>query len=514
MNNVSLKTVSEMTNLLHVCLAKAIDMAMTEKSGENWFESFKDYDSKQKDPVLESSHTSVNKMDLQSCLKFLRYRDDYSNIVFDYFGYNFFDKSEDSKTAKLLMQRLLDSLIHNVRNRLLAHASTNMVNGGTDDDMRFSIYGPKEAANDCLRLAQVFEKVTDESGVSFYAKMVKLAEAKQEYSVPETIKSAGLVLSTGTFVEICNKNNISVVTGENGEMFFLSSNYDGDIAKIKLYVKENYRSTQTYSIADVISAEGMSVSSGDFVEACQAVGVAVSTSSNGLLVFSTVNYDGDIAKIKLHLKDKKPIVEAPVQQKNSFPWKPVIAILLVALIAVIAIFLVKGSDSDNEPTDSSRETNQYADNDSDDNAGNVVVTPDEDDEEEDTTEAVTEPVNRITAEKKYGTVTFTINQELSDEIVINFENGNLAYSFGWVNTKPTYTVTTVSGETYQAYSVNYSGLQPLDQLGPNSSGQIQLFFEGIDEPIEKITITNFIPLDDRGLPSEYVTLNIEMDSVE
>lgn len=513
MNNVSLKTVSEMTNLLHVCLAKAIDMAMTEKSGENWFESFRDYDQKQKDPVLEDAHTSVNKMDLQSCLKFLRFRDDYANIVFDYFGYNFFDKSEDAKTAKFLMMRLLDSLIHNVRNRLLAHASTNMVEGGTDDDMRFSIYGPKEAANDCLRLAQVFEKVTDESGVSFYAKMIKLTEAKQEYSVPETIKSAGLALSTGTFVEICNKNKISVVTGENGEMFFLSSNYDGDIAKIKLYVKENYKNTKTYAIADVISAENLGVSTGDFVEACQTVGIAVSTMSNGALVFSTSNYDGDLAKIKLHFTNKAPVVTEP-EKKSTFPWKPVIAILLVALIAVIAIFVIKGADSDNEPTDSSRETNQYADNDSDSDAGNVVVTPEEDDEEEDTTEAVTEPVNRITAEKKYGTVTFTINQEPSDEIVINFENGNLSYSFGWVNTKPTYTVTTVSGETYQAYSVNYSGLQPLDQLGPNSSGQIQLFFEGIDEPIEKITITNFIPLDDRGLPSEYVTLNIEMDSVE
>ena len=73
-----------MTNLLHVCLAKAIDMAMTEKSGQGWFEAFKDYDSKQKDHVLEDAHTSVNKMDLQACLKFLRFRDDYSNIVFEY----------------------------------------------------------------------------------------------------------------------------------------------------------------------------------------------------------------------------------------------------------------------------------------------------------------------------------------------------------------------------------------------------------------------------------------------
>lgn len=518
MNNISLKTLSEMSNLLHVCLAKAIDIAMTEKSGENWLESFRDYDRKQRDPVLEDAHTSVNKMDLQACLKFLRFRDDYANIVFDYFGYNFFDKSEDAKTAKLLMQRLLDSLIHNVRNHLLAHASSNMVEGGSDDSMRFSLYGTKEAANDCLRLAQVFEKVTDDNGVSFYTKMVRLTETKQAYSISEILKHENLPLSAGMFVEICNKHKISVVTGENGEMFFLSSNYDGDIAKVKLYVKENYRSTNTYAIADVIRAQGMDISFGDFVEACQAVGVAVSTNANGALVFSTANYDGDIAKIKLYLNSKTPAPVEEPKKKSPALWAVIIAVLVVCIAVVAALFIIKGADSDNQPTDNPKETHQADDNNSDDVIvdENDDVAPEDDVTEEDVTED--EPIvsNHITAEKKFGTLTFTIDQEVSDEIVIHLENGNLLYKFGWAMDSQ-YIITTVSGKDYYAYSVNYTGLSDR-KIMPNTEGEIHVFFENIDEPIEKITITNFYPLDNTGTPAQGyyggTTVQIDVEYVE
>lgn len=515
MNNISLKTVSEMTNLLHVCLAKAIDMAMTEKSGQGWFEAFKDYDSKQKDHVLEDAHTSVNKMDLQACLKFLRFRDDYSNIVFEYFGYNFFDQSDDAKTAKLLMTRLLDSLIHNVRNRLLAHASTNMVEGGRDDDMRFSIYGPKEAANDCIRLAQVFARVTDENGVSYYSKMVKLAETKQSYSVSETIRREALPLTAGSFVDICNTNKISVVTGENGEMFFLSSNYDGDIAKVKLYISQNFKNTQTYAVADIIRAEGITVSLGEFVEACQATDVRISTSSNGALVFITANYAGDIAKIKLHLNNKKPAVVAQPQKKSSFPWKPVFAILLVALIAVLTIFILRDTDSDVKPKDSKKETEQVTDN----GSGNNYSDDDSsynDNSPENNTDKEEEKKPRIKGEEKFGTLVFTIDQEESDEIVIHLENGNLLYRFGW-GSNSQFIIRTVSGNDYYGYNANYTGLND-NKIMPNTDGTIRVFFDGIDEPIEKILITNFYPLDNNGSPSlDYIggtTVQIDIEYVE
>ena len=522
MNNISLKTVSEMTNLLHICLAKAIDMAMTEKSGQGWFEAFKDYDSKQKDPILEYAHTSVSKMDLQACLKFLRFRDDYSNIVFEYFGYNFFDQSDDAKTAKLLMTRLLDSLIHNVRNRLLAHASTNMVEGGKDDDMRFSIYGPKEAANDCIRLAQVFARVTDESGVSYYTKMVKLSETKQSYSISETIRRESLPLSAGSFVDICNMNKISVVTGENGEMFFLSSNYDGDIAKVKLYISQNYKNTQTYAIADIIRAEGITVSPGEFVEACQATGVRISTSTNGALVFITANYAGDIAKIKLHLNSKKPAVVAQPQKKSSFPWKPVFAILLVALIAVLTIFLLRDTDSNAKAKDSENKTQQEADTGADNNPSDDTSDTQDDDSTSDdnstenNTDEEEEKSTHIKGEKKYGTLLLTIDQEESDEIVIHLENGNLEYKFGWTSDSQ-YIITTTSGKEIVAYSNNYVGLNDSRKITPNTSGKILLFFDSIDEPIEKLTIVHFCPLEN-NLPannnSNGIMLEIDIEYVE
>lgn len=486
MKNISIKTVSEMTNLLHICLAKAIDMAMTEKSGQGWFEVFKDYDSKQNDPILENTHTSVSKMDLQACLKFLRFRDDYSNIVFEYFGYNFFDQSDDAKIAKLLMTRLLDSLIHNVRNRLLAHASTNMVEGGKDDDMRFSIYGPKEAANDCIRLAQVFARVTDESGVSYYTKLVKLSETKQGYSIPEVIRNESLPLSAGSFVDICNINKIPVVTGENGEMFFISSNYDGDIAKIKLYISQNFKNQKTYAIADIISTENLAISSGNFVEVCQAIGISVSTADGELRFFSN-NYEGDIARIKLYLNES-----SPETQKKGLPkhWKAIAIILSITLVFMATVAVIWSIKRNDKP--------------------------------ETTTEEAA-PI-RINGQTNHSGVTFTIDQELkNNQFIVNISNeGYYVCRVGWIDvTNCEFTLEAVSGKTYESTTASLSiaddetdGLR--NDLNPGDKAEICIFFsDDITEDIKSITLNGIYLTYEQNEPGEYfpweipVTINIE-----
>ena len=111
MNTYERKTVVQISEQLHICMVKAIDTAMSKLAGEDWFASFKAYDSNQDIPILDKSQTSVNRMDLQACLKFFRYREDYAKIVFEYFGHNFYEDSDDAKKAQLLLNQRLDNLI-------------------------------------------------------------------------------------------------------------------------------------------------------------------------------------------------------------------------------------------------------------------------------------------------------------------------------------------------------------------------------------------------------------------
>lgn len=231
-----ISNMSQICNLLHICLIKAINTAMTERAGENWFYAFKEYDKNQPKPVLDKEQTSVNRMDLQSCLKFLRFREDYSKIVFEYYGYNFFDKTEDAKKAQMLLNQLLDNLIHNVRNQMYAHASATMIESGKDDSLRSSVYGPQAGINDMLRLCEFFKAVKDTENVSYYDRMSELSRPVSGYSIATAIRVEEISVSVGTFAEVCNNIGIPVRTADRGEMIFESDNYEGDIARIKLEI--------------------------------------------------------------------------------------------------------------------------------------------------------------------------------------------------------------------------------------------------------------------------------------
>lgn len=234
-----ISNMSQICNLLHICLIKAINTAMTDRAGENWFYAFKEYDKNQSKPVLDREQTSVNRMDLQSCLKFLRFREDYSKIVFEYYGYNFFDKTDDAKKAQLLLNQLLDNLIHNVRNQMYAHASATMIESGKDDSLRSSVYGPQAGINDMLRLCEFFKAVKDNENVSYYDRMSELSRPVSGYSIATAIKVEELPVSVGAFAEVCNNIGIAVRTADRGEMIFESDNYEGDIARIKLEINRS-----------------------------------------------------------------------------------------------------------------------------------------------------------------------------------------------------------------------------------------------------------------------------------
>ena len=252
MNTYERKTVVQLSEQLHICMVKAIDTAMSKLAGEDWFASFKAYDSNQDIPILDKSQTSVNRMDLQACLKFFRYREDYAKIVFEYFGHNFYEDSDDAKKAQLLLNQRLDNLIHNVRNYLFAHASATMVEDGKDDSMRYSVYGADEAVNDMLKIAGFFSAVTDDNGASYYHQMQKMAKHSTSYSITEVLEKEHLKVTIGEFVEVCNKLNISISTNTDGNIRFYSENYIGDMARIKLLLNSDKKKTSKIYILGIV----------------------------------------------------------------------------------------------------------------------------------------------------------------------------------------------------------------------------------------------------------------------
>lgn len=228
--------VMQMSEYLHLCMVKAIDTALTDRIGRDWFVQFQTFDMSQPIPVLEKEYTGVNSMDLQSCFKFFRYRDDYAKIVFEYFGHNFFSDTADATKAMNQLNSLLDNLIRNVRNYLYAHASANLVEKGSDTSLRYSVYGANEAVNDMLKFAGFFDKVADNYGKTYYQKMHDLSEKMDSYyySVEDTVKKEKLRVSSGEFVTACSQLNIPISTTKTGELLFSSANYAGDLAQITL----------------------------------------------------------------------------------------------------------------------------------------------------------------------------------------------------------------------------------------------------------------------------------------
>ena len=243
----------QISEQLHLCMVKAIDTALTNRSGKDWFEKFKDIDSKSEKPILENHYTSVQSMDMQSCFKFFKFGEDHAKIVFEYYGNNFYIQNQDAQRAEKQLIYLLNNLMNNVRNEVYAHASASMIENGAAS-VRYSVYGYNEAVNDMIKFASFFKQVTDNDGISYYEKMLSMTRVKNSYSIANTIKQENLKTDTGTFVTACNNLGIGISTSNNGELSFISSNYAGDLAQITLYLnrKQSKKSKTAFIVIAVV----------------------------------------------------------------------------------------------------------------------------------------------------------------------------------------------------------------------------------------------------------------------
>ena len=79
----------EAKDILTVCLAKAIDQALTVRLGPDWFADFAQADTKEKVSlrITKTGQRCVQDLDLQALLKFLRYRSYLSNQILLHYGF-------------------------------------------------------------------------------------------------------------------------------------------------------------------------------------------------------------------------------------------------------------------------------------------------------------------------------------------------------------------------------------------------------------------------------------------
>lgn len=232
-------------DILTVCLAKAIDKALSAQSDQDWFAAFIQQDAKEKvsNRITKAGQTSVRDLDLQALLKFLRYRGTLSHQVLTYYG--LFDGMDSFAIDAQVQQfnALLDRLINDFRNRIEAHSRA------ADIEMELSgrglnrIYGYEEAVQDMYKLAQVFCDVKDSSGVSYCRRIAMLTGKKKKklMIVLAAVLAAvlivgGVLLTLGGDGNVYHNDSAPVVVEGSVTVQPYAVSYDGDSLVAKCYV--------------------------------------------------------------------------------------------------------------------------------------------------------------------------------------------------------------------------------------------------------------------------------------
>ena len=222
-------------NLLTVCLARAIDDAMSYSMGAGWFADFAATESDQ--TVITGCPRSVQDLDLQALLKLMRYRNQMATEVLTHYG---FYGGMDAVTADAQRRQLddvLDRLIHRMdsRNRV-ADIEAELSGRGTD-----RIYGQREIYQDILKLGHVFRGVQDDNGQSYYKKMQELSGKKRSWAL--TVVVGALVLAiTALVLLLLNRPPVyqndapPVVQVGQVSIQMYRAEYDGDEIVVQCYV--------------------------------------------------------------------------------------------------------------------------------------------------------------------------------------------------------------------------------------------------------------------------------------
>lgn len=182
----------EAKDILTVCLAKAIDQALTAQLGSNWFANFAKEDAKEKVSlrITKAGQRSVRDLDLQALLKFLRYRSGLTSRVLYHHGFFEHMDAFSAEDQRRQLNTLLDRLMNDFRNRIEAHSRAADIEKELSGQGLNRIYGYEEAYQDMYKLARLFPGVTDSKGVPYWRRMSALTGNKKKKWLPPLIGAA------------------------------------------------------------------------------------------------------------------------------------------------------------------------------------------------------------------------------------------------------------------------------------------------------------------------------------
>ena len=178
------KIAQEAKDILTVCLAKVIDRSMAAQLGDDWFSAFAAEDSREKvnNRITKPAQKSVQDLDLQALLKFMRYRPRWVTEVLRFYGfYNGLDEFA-AEAQRRQLDSLLDRLINDFRNRIEAHSRAADLYSELSGQGVERIYGYEEAYHDMVRLTRIFSK--DKVGKVYYHRMAGLTGKKKLWLLP------------------------------------------------------------------------------------------------------------------------------------------------------------------------------------------------------------------------------------------------------------------------------------------------------------------------------------------
>lgn len=233
------QTAEKIKDLLTICLAKAIDVSLKDALGYNWFEYFKQDDSKKKKEhiILRPEHHSVYDLDFQALLKLMKFHMDLRVYILSYFHPN--ETDIDVKYGKnSLFDNLLYRLMTLYRNQIAAHKKASDVERSMSGKYSNTTYSYDDAIADMKKLAENFSILRDRNGNSYYTIICNIANeyynqaTTSYYSIRETIAVEQLGITVPEFIQICEEFRIRVAS-TNNELVFASGNYNETIDIIR-----------------------------------------------------------------------------------------------------------------------------------------------------------------------------------------------------------------------------------------------------------------------------------------
>ncbi len=228
----------QLKEYLVVCLAKAIDTAMIAQNGTDWFSGFaqEEQAADVRFSILPTVCSSVYDLDMQALFKFLRYRENYTDIVLQYYQFITDEDNHENHAKKARFIRLMTRLITDFRNCMEAHVPAYAIESTRSD----SLYGYADAITDMLKLAEIFHSVCDDRGVSYFDTMKKLVadhetqKKTKSYPISNVITALNHSVSAAELLHCCETIGIPIIT-DDGVLCITSVDYATDLSRIRAH---------------------------------------------------------------------------------------------------------------------------------------------------------------------------------------------------------------------------------------------------------------------------------------